>query len=343
MPHFSVKSPLPRHSFNLPWKLLTWRRTSILTLLLLLYYIYSIYDEILISTNIHATETWHSSSLLPRIVNEHSYDIIMDTLKELLDHFQRMNVTAVLWAGALLGSYMFHDIVPWDDDLDLWIAYTDLPKVKRYFRNKTLWEHHGIAAYRDPLGEYDLRTLLKFPDNVTDDALYQVHPGSKLHSHHQFKFFLQSSSRAGANPWRWPFVDVVFYRENDTHVWNDEEKDVLYLQKDTFYPLIKRPLGRHWINAPSDTGHYLRSFYGSFSCSSNTWLHSFEHRYAWLLRQKVECAKLWSTYPQVWAKPLDEKGGEVEILKVGNRTIHEIVIKDAKMKRPSRRPFGFWF
>ena len=49
----------------------------------------------------------------------------MATLLDIMDAFtssmSRAKVTYILYSGALLGSWRHHGIIPWDDDIDLWI------------------------------------------------------------------------------------------------------------------------------------------------------------------------------------------------------------------------------
>ena len=56
------------------------------------------------------------------------------TLLELLEVFHQLmtshNLTYFLHSGTLLGSWRHHGFVPWDDDADVFVAVTDVPKLK---------------------------------------------------------------------------------------------------------------------------------------------------------------------------------------------------------------------
>ena len=79
----------------------------------------------------------------------------------------------VMGAGSMIGVYAFHDIIPWDDDINIWVDYRDLPKVKRVLRNPSLRQSYGAQAYwNDRFSrEYDLKILMEFPENARDEDL----------------------------------------------------------------------------------------------------------------------------------------------------------------------------
>ena len=50
-----------------------------------------------------------------------------DLLNITLTVLNRINATYMLYAGSLIGSYRHHDIIPWDDDIDLFIDNSLVP------------------------------------------------------------------------------------------------------------------------------------------------------------------------------------------------------------------------
>ena len=317
--------------------------TKMLFLILFTCYLYLSLEDIKVYLlNINDSPQRPSSWLLPRTMNADEYNNLMDLISSFLDHCQRADITVIMSFGTLIGSYMFHDVVPWDDDMDLWIPYTDLPKLKRHFRNSTIWKTHGISSWQPPYWEFDLTTLQTFPDDAPDSDFYRAqHNDIVTEATHVLKYYQLTSINPGGYPWKWPFLDVVTYHENETHVWNNENHAVFYIPKDKFYPLGHRPLGPFWIQAPADVGYILRSRYGGFSCKSNWWFHKSEHWSRWLFRRRLPCSLLWDVYPQVWSKNLG-LDWEKETLKLGNKTLHSYDIRTrVRLDQPSKRPYDF--
>ena len=44
---------------------------------------------------------------------------------------ERYNITYILSDGTLLGSFLYHDMLPWDDDIDVRVSYNDYAKLKK--------------------------------------------------------------------------------------------------------------------------------------------------------------------------------------------------------------------
>ena len=150
------------------------------------------------------------------------------------------NITYFLYGGALLGSYRHHDIIPWDDDLDIFVS----------IRHRDLL----IRAIRDE-PEY---------------SAFMAGPRLKVWS-------TRGSRRYTRYPWGWPYVDVNFYAENATHVWDTagEYADCVY-PKTAVFPVHRRPLAGHLFSAPRDAYANLRLTYATTDCSSPHYSHKFE-------------------------------------------------------------------
>ena len=122
--------------------------------------------------------------------HQKNYDSYMSLVSDVSRLFESANITLVMSGGTLLGSYMFHDMIPWDDGMDLWIPYRDVHKVKKLFRNQTLRQTLQICSWR-PFSvsyEYDYETLSKFPNDGPIGLYYRVLPNdTDTVSEHFFK------------------------------------------------------------------------------------------------------------------------------------------------------------
>ena len=153
---------------------------------------------------------------------------------------------------------------------------------------------------------------------------------------HYMKFFRQDSIPAGKYTWKWPFIYITFFKENQTHVWNYEKSDIMVFKREIFYPLMKRPLGNLWFNTPHIAGYILRRKYHSFRCGMGHWAHKYE--VSRCHDEPVPCSTLWTHYPQVWSYPTIT--GEIEVLKLAGCAIRNITLTYNVKGWRSERPYG---
>jgi hypothetical protein len=144
---------------------------------------------------------------------------------------------------------------------------------------------------------------------------------SRNAKYHKFKFFRQRSQQVGDYKWKWPFIDVAYYKENDTHVWEYEYNGVETRIAD-FYPLQLRPFGSLWLPSPYKTREYLRKKYGrqKSMCKLGT-----DHQQEQPMEQlEVDCWKLTDDYPFVWRNK--SRTGVIETLKINDYIIHQVEV-----------------
>ena len=274
---------------------------------------------------------WLSAPMMPRVMTRTQHDDAIALLRTFTAMLDKANITYIMCDGTLLGSYMSHDILPWDDDLDLMVRFDDLPKVKQIFKQEHIWKQFTITGYHDSGKEYDFYTLKNLPPDLEDPQYYNYVYSSGLGSnesaslYHKFKFFQNNGTKAGSQGWNWPFIDIKYYMENETHVWNlDTKRRIRYIERFNFYPLHLRPFGSLWLPAPRDTRIYLINKYGRFRCRSSIWNHQKEVRQH---SKKVRCWRLSRYYPFVWRDKLE--GGVLEVLKVDNKVIQYVGVPES--------------
>ncbi|CAF1224971.1 unnamed protein product [Adineta steineri] len=229
---------------------------------------------------------WKSSSIIPRALTQCEHTLMMHLLM-IIDRICRENkITYFISEGTLLGSLRHHDIIPWDDDLDILV-----PNDKRKILNN---EFKKIE-----------KTLIGFAFH---------HGGSKKEYD---KLYYNITQIAGKKKWHFPFVDIFFYEQNQTHLWsllNPEEP----FQTRYIFPLILRPLGYLWVPAPRKPKRLFK-FDPFGECKTHFWNHSIE------VSQKsvtVQCNRLKDMYPFV--EP-NKKKEWTEMLKINNTIIHTVV------------------
>ena len=166
-----------------------------------------------------------SHKVVPRALRPQEYETLTQLLNDVDELFKKHNITYFMIYGTLLGSYMFHDIIPWDDDCDI-IANND---------SKTL-------------------ILQMFHDNSS----YAQEYGIRAYSPQQYmiKLFHVDSPAAGKYkkfPWNFPFIDIVFYKHSHDKVNILDKFNPMMLPNDCIFPLHPRPFGAIWLPAPHNT------------------------------------------------------------------------------------------
>ena len=220
------------------------------------------------------------------------------TLDAVLNVFNRLNITFFMTTGTLLGSYRHHGRIPWDDDIDLMANSSD---------KQLIWT--SLSALEPDYGLY-------------------LH-GDDIDSPYHWKVYPRRHGRpVPFKPFRWPFVDLLFFRENTTHIWNDSPwfRDECW-PRSAVFPLRLRPFDGFLIPAPCDTQLVLAINFNTTECASPSWIH-FHMLPMW--STTVPCAALAHRYPMVIRRSTADNNGlrqkVAESLMLGNRTLHTFIL-----------------
>ncbi|CAF3015709.1 unnamed protein product [Rotaria socialis] len=208
---------------------------------------------------------WKTASILPRLITPCEHQVYINLLKTFDQICRQGGVEYMISYGTLLGSYRNHDILPYDDDVDVLIHvkyYSLLAKINK-LNNKTDWEF-----YRNT------RTNMKF-------------------------YFLESPS-AGIYKWKWPFIGMDFYTDNATHI-----RSYMHIRKDIIFPLVLRPIAGLWVPGPRNIYKFFQvmssRYYSSFSIDEKCYTQAYSHREERRKHQQktVFCEQLRNIYPYI--------------------------------------------
>ena len=189
---------------------------------------------------------WTSHPTLQRVLTKEEHDELVELLDTLAQLFMNENITFIMADGTLLGSYMVHDILPWDDDLDIMVDFDDHIKVLQLFVNETLRKKYEVSSFQSKWDLYDIASI-----NITlanFDQRYDIYKKWGLKNpDFKFKYFKTSSKPAGIYPWKWPYVDVKYFTNHGSKIKKIDNKDPqkYRFSSHDFFPLHMRPFSLH--------------------------------------------------------------------------------------------------
>lgn len=195
-------------------------------------------------------------------LSEHDIDMLSETLQVFHKIMVDASIEYFLYKGALLGSYRHHSMIPWDDDIDLIVHEKDKENVSRALTNAT-------SQYR-----LDVSTI-------------------------RYKFYDISGHAIESISWKSPFLDISFYSENSTHLWDITLPTQAPYNKSDIFPLTPRPLLGHLYPGPRDPLRILQANYNLDDCSTGEYNHTAESRKSQAKVASTPCSSLLDFVPFV--------------------------------------------
>ena len=209
---------------------------------------------------------------------------------------EAFNITYLLEGGSVLGAYRYHGFVPWDDDFDCKVNVS---------------QKHIL---KEALANIDGHILLD--RNLT-----------------QWKFFSKNFAKAGPYNWNWPFIDIFFFTENETHVYDVTRKEPRHFDpREDILPLGNGIFENMIMPVPHNMEAYLRRKYNMKEpCQSNWWSYKNE-TYPEIKSSHISCDELFGVYPlahrfQIGSTPFEE-------LRLGNKVLYSVKRPSMKLLKP---------
>ena len=165
--------------------------------------------------------------LLKPALNEEQRNNLIETLKIVIKISDENQIPYIIVGSTLLGSYRHHGYINWDDDADL------LYSIKDYSRLNT------------------------FLYKLTDFSLYKVTP------YYHWKIFRNIAFKIPQKKFKYPFVDIFFYREFGSRL-TAKKALMVNIAKSDIFPLTKRPYLDMMLNAPRNSPFILEKIYKNF-------------------------------------------------------------------------------
>ncbi|KAK3791308.1 hypothetical protein RRG08_012495 [Elysia crispata] len=224
------------------------------------------------------------------IITVEEKEILLLVFQKFVRACENLKVTFFLYGGALLGSFRHHDMIPWDDDIDVFV-----PAEKKNLLQRAL-----------------------VPLNLSGFSLY--HPLDK-----PWKFYWSKPKTLLHKPFRWPYIDIFFYEDNGTHIF-DQQREYRFFayRKIDVFPLTVRPFAGAFLPAPCNTDAVLRKNYSPNLCSSPRFSHKTETMPHKTQHLTIPCKRLHNVYPFVFRRWQESGNSVTEEVKIGGATFHSV-------------------
>lgn len=246
-------------------------------------------ETLCVTANINASiDTQKAESIVSTIPRNLSFFDVKELKK--LDILLRLfndvcvkeKISFMLYGGSLLGSYRHHGKIPWDDDVDVLVGSKFKKRLRQILETESDWSN-----------------FLSVQTNTLS----------------QWKVYRKADDH-------WPFIDVFFYDENQTHLWDTAPQyqgRFVYHKKDVF-PFKFRLFNGLCMPVPKNIRVILEQNYDVDRCQSPSFNHFTNSRIPSKRRLNLPCNQLYAWFPFVFHNAGDQQMFS-EVLKINNSII----------------------
>lgn len=246
-------------------------------------------ETLCVTANINASiDTQRAESIVITIPRNLSFFDVKELKK--LDILLRLfndvcvkeKISFMLYGGSLLGSYRHHGKIPWDDDVDVLVGSKFKKRLRQILETESDWSN-----------------FLSVQTNTLS----------------QWKVYRKADDH-------WPFIDVFFYDENQTHLWDTAPQyqgRFVYHKKDVF-PFKFRLFNGLCMPVPKNIRVILEQNYDVDRCQSPSFNHFTNSRIPSKRRLNLPCNQLYAWFPFVFHNAGDQQMFS-EVLKINNSII----------------------
>lgn len=246
-------------------------------------------ETLCVTANINASiNTQRAESIVSTIPRNLSFFDVKELKK--LDILLRLfndvcvkeKISFMLYGGSLLGSYRHHGKIPWDDDVDVLVGSKFKKRLRQILETESDWSN-----------------FLSVQTNTLS----------------QWKVYRKADDH-------WPFIDVFFYDENQTHLWDTAPQyqgRFVYHKKDVF-PFKFRLFNGLCMPVPKNIRVILEQNYDVDRCQSPSFNHFTNSRIPSKRRLNLPCNQLYAWFPFVFHNAGDQQMF-AEVLKINNSII----------------------
>lgn len=246
-------------------------------------------ETLCVTANINASiDTQREESIVSTIPRNLSFFDVkklkkLDILLRLFnDVCVKEKISFMLYGGSLLGSYRHHGKIPWDDDVDVLVGSKFKKRLRQILETESDWSN-----------------FLSVQTNTLS----------------QWKVYRKADDH-------WPFIDVFFYDENQTHLWDTAPQyqgRFVYHKKDVF-PFKFRLFNGLCMPVPKNIRVILEQNYDVDRCQSPSFNHFTNSRIPSKRRLNLPCNQLYAWFPFVFHNAGDQQMFS-EVLKINNSII----------------------
>lgn len=189
---------------------------------------------------------------------------LMDTVDAFSAALSKAGIVFFMYGGTLIGSWRHHGLVPWDDDVDFMVPMRLRQDVYRLLMD--LQPRFVLSVWQKK----------------------------------RWKLYSEKAHPIRATEWKYPFLDISFYHENSSHVWDHDTGFSKFIYpRDWVFPPSLRPFNGRMLMAPAQTERSLRHTYDLDLCQTGLYNHREERKNRAQDWRSVPCEKLHQVFPFV--------------------------------------------